>query len=131
MATQNEGFVVNHMQAYVFDTNAILYALAQGIKIAKNKHSISVITEMELLSYPKLTLQDEIMLRGVLSFFECIELTTTIKQQAIWLRKNTSLKLPDSIVAATALVTDLTLITSDKKLLNIHEIQAIAFDKIF
>lgn len=118
-------------QKYVFDTNAILYALAQGAKIEKNLHSISVITEMELLSYPKLTLQDEVMLRGVLSFFQCLELTTEIKQQAIWFRKNTGLKLPDSIVAATALVSNHTLLTSDKKLLNTPYIQVVSFEQVY
>lgn len=118
-------------QSYVFDTNAILYALMQGVQIEKNQHSISVITEMELLSYPKLTLQDEVTLRGVLSFFQCVELITEIKQHAIWFRKNTGLKLPDSIVAATALFCNFTLITSDKKLLNTPNIHAISFEQLY
>lgn len=119
------------IQKYVFDTNALLYALAQGVKIEKNLHSISVITEMELLSYPKLTLQDEVTLRGVLSFFQCIELTTEIKQQAIWFRRNTGLKLPDSIVAATAFMSNQILLTSDKKLLNTPHIKAVSFEQIY
>ncbi|HRM15318.1 MAG TPA: type II toxin-antitoxin system VapC family toxin [Acinetobacter parvus] len=119
------------MQKYVFDTNAILYAISQGVEIEKNMHSISVITEMELLSYPQLTLQDEVMLRGILSFFQHIELTTEIKQQAIWLRKNTGLKLPDSIVAATALITNCILLTSDKKLLKVPYIQSVSFEQVY
>ena len=39
---------------YLLDTNAIINALNLYIKLPLNTYSISIITEMELLSFPKL-----------------------------------------------------------------------------
>lgn len=47
-------------QAYLLDTNSIIYALKLGLAITRNYHHISVITELEWLSYHRLTVSDEI-----------------------------------------------------------------------
>jgi len=39
---------------YLLDTNAIIYALNDGKVFPSAHYAISIITEMELLSYPKL-----------------------------------------------------------------------------
>lgn len=47
------------MQKYLLDTNTIIYALNKGFKFPKNKYFVSVITEIELLSYSELTAKEE------------------------------------------------------------------------
>ena len=74
----------------------------------------SVITEMELLSYPSITVQEQRRIKSFLSGFEMVGLSDAIKAGAIAVRQQTRLKLPDSIVAATALVLGLPLISADK-----------------
>ncbi|XOZ33346.1 hypothetical protein ACMDCT_14215 [Halomonadaceae bacterium KBTZ08] len=40
---------------YLLDTNIIIYAINQELTLTEGRYSISVITEMELLSYPGLS----------------------------------------------------------------------------
>lgn len=103
----------------VLDTNTLIYAINQGRLIMPHFNTVSIITEIELLSYSKLTEQDKIELKKVLQWFHIEGLTRPIKEMAIELRYQTGLKLPDSIVLATAEYLKLPLITSDKRLLNI------------
>jgi len=51
--------------------------------------------------------------------FSVIELTGDVKNNTIMLRRNTKLKLPDSIVAASAVTQNATLLTADVQLLRI------------
>jgi predicted nucleic acid-binding protein len=105
--------------SYVLDTNIILYLLngdewlsemLQGSNII-----ISVITEMELLSFRKLNEQQEHTIRSLLANYRIIELDGTIKAEAINIRRESGLKLPDSIVAATSYITGIKLVTADKQ----------------
>ena len=106
----------------VLDTNAILYLL--GGKLAQPlpsaRYFVSVISEMELLSYPSL---DEVGLAKIRAFLNdvvVIGLTEEIRELAIRLRRKHSLKLPDAIVAATAVSIQAALITNDEKLLRVQ-----------
>ena len=106
-------------QAYLLDTNSVIYALKLGLSITPNYHHISVITELELLSYHRLTVSDEIQLRQLLSLFIIDDITHAIKTATIQIRRKHRLKLPDSIILATSQVAQLSLITADQKLLNV------------
>lgn len=86
---------------------------------------ISVITEIELLSYDKLSKDDEQILREALSHFELIDLTHEIKEKTIEIRRTTKIKLPDSLIIATAMAENAVLITSDKQLLNSELVKTI------
>lgn len=105
----------------VLDTNVVLYFLAGRLAQAlpPAEYYISVITEMELLSYPLLTAGDEAEIHDFLSDVAIVELNREIKQSAIALRRQYRLKLPDAIVAATAQQLKAELFTNDFKLLNI------------
>ena len=89
-----------------------------GFKFPKHKYLISVITEIELLSYSKLTQNDEYILKQALSNFDNINLTTDIKVGTIKISKQSKIKLPDSLIIATAIIENAILVTSDKQLLN-------------
>lgn len=105
----------------VLDTNAVLYLL--GGKLAQSfpvgQYFISVISEMELLSYPFLDESAQAKIEGFLSEVTVVGLTEEVKSLAIRLRRQHSLKLPDAIVAATALSLGASLLTNDSKLLQL------------
>lgn len=104
---------------YLLDTNIILYILSGDKTIATYLHQknlyTSVISEIELLGFKNLSAQEEKSIRAFLSEFRIIYIDDAIKNQAITLRKIHGLKLPDCIVAATAISLNLTLISSDKQ----------------
>jgi predicted nucleic acid-binding protein len=90
----------------VFDTN-ILIDYLNGIESARSElfqydtRQISIITFIEVLvgaSDPA----EEKAIRGFLSSFEVLELTSEIAAEAVLIRKNLRLKIPDAIVYATA-----------------------------
>lgn len=118
------------MLRFLLDTNAILYALAREVKLPKASYLVSVITEIELLSYSQLTQQEEATIKKLIAQFESIELTKVIKEKKIEIRKNSNFKLPDSIIAASALVNDSVLVTADKQLLNSGLIKAITLEEL-
>jgi predicted nucleic acid-binding protein len=105
----------------VLDTNAVLYFLGGRLvqPLPEADFYVSVITEIELLSYPSLSPQDEMEVREFLSNVTIIDLQPAIKQSAIALRRQYRLKLPDAVIAATALQLGAELLTNDLKLSNI------------
>ena len=113
------------MNNYLLDTNSIIYALNSGFIFPKYNYFISIITEMELLSYHKLTLNEEYILKQALSNFTNINISNEIKNKTIKIRKSHSLKLPDSIIIATTIIQNAVLVTSDKKLLNLNFLKTI------
>ncbi len=113
------------MNKYLLDTNSIIYALQKGLKFPRGEYFISIITEIELLSYSKLTPEDERNIKLAISNFKLIELTNNIKNKTIDIRKKIKLKLPDSIIVASAKQYDLTLVTSDSQLLSLKNIEVI------
>lgn len=118
------------MSNYLLDTNTIIYALNQGVKLPHGKYFVSIITEMELLSYSHLTKSDEEVLKRVLCQFESIEITQSIKEKTIQIRKSSKLKLPDSIIVASALDKDAILVTSDKQLLGAQHVKTIMLEDL-
>lgn len=103
----------------MLDTNSLIYALNGQAKIPLNHYMVSVITEIELLSYTKITDSEDVMVRDMLNQFEILELTTNIKERTISIRKRLKLKLPDSIIVASAIEAGAILVTSDKQLLKL------------
>ena len=108
----------------VLDTNAVLYFLGGRLAepLPDADFYISVITEIELLSYPSLSNEEETVICDFLSDITIIDLNQAIKQSAIELRKQYRFKLPDALIVATAHSLNATLLTNDVKLLNIKEI---------
>ncbi|MDP3877743.1 MAG: type II toxin-antitoxin system VapC family toxin [Methylobacter sp.] len=115
---------------FVLDTNVVIYLqkglLLESLPIAH--YAISVITEIELRAYPGITVIQEQWLKRFVNDVQVINLTDSIKEQTIKLRKERLLKLPDAIVCATALLEQAVLLTNDKKLHEINGLQCRALE---
>jgi predicted nucleic acid-binding protein len=108
----------------LLDTNILLYFL--GGKLANplpsGQYFISVITEIELLSYPSLSLEEERRIINFLNQITVIGIDRNIKNLTILLRKQYRLKLPDAIIVTTAQSLGAILFTNDIRLTNLTEI---------
>jgi hypothetical protein len=106
---------------YLWDTNITVYYLQQQFSVSAEKFmdellieyqpAISVISEIELLCWKSQSEEDEVILRSFIQDAIVIELETSIKLKTAEIRKSTKLKLPDAIIAATAIEFDLILLT--------------------
>jgi predicted nucleic acid-binding protein len=116
---------------YLWDTNTAIYYLQQQFPpdaekfmddLVKDQHPvISAITEIELLCWKTATEKDIEVLHNFINDALVIELEQPIKLQTAEIRKAHRIKLPDAIIAATALVYDLSLLsrnTSDFSNIN-------------
>ena len=116
---------------FVFDTNVFLYLQSGREDLINifNESSvfISVITELELLSFKGLDSTAESELRQSLKSCFVVDLETPIREKAIELRKNYQLKLPDALIAATAVHLQLPLISADKDYTAIEELMFILY----
>jgi predicted nucleic acid-binding protein len=112
------------IEKIIFDSNILINLFNKKIdalsfleRFQKCKRYISVITEMELLSYSEMTPQEEEEIRLFLKTCRIIHLSRKIKDEGIKFRKTIKRKLPDSIIAATAVIYGLKLISNDMHLL--------------
>ena len=114
------------------DTNIILYLLNGSKTLAEllngKQFYISVITELELLAYKDITAQEGKVINDFISECKIISINNAIKQETINIRKKYSIKLPDSIIIATATYLDLPIITSDKGFKKVDELTLIYFE---
>jgi len=110
----------------LLDTNAVLYLLGGRLAdfLDDGQYYVSVISEMELLSYPKLTNEAANQIRSFLADVTVVELTRDVKTTAIQLRREHALKLPDAIIAASAMNLDAELLTNDLQLLRALPVRA-------
>ncbi|MDZ7955694.1 type II toxin-antitoxin system VapC family toxin [Nostoc sp. DedQUE09] len=119
---------------YVYDTNIFIYYLADEPTVNSffteeflNLHEvlISPIIYIELLSFAGLEKEEEQGIRDLLSQFYSVPLLREIEEQTIQLKRQYKIKLPDAIIAATALHKDAFLVTR-----NANDFQGIAELKI-
>ena len=116
----------------LIDTNIFIY-LTKGdekvIDFLQDKNiCISFISELELLSFKEISIEEELIIKEIISQFRIYNYDEFIKNHIIFLRKKYNLKLPDSIILAIAKYYDIPFLTSDKKLKNIEEVDVIIYD---
>ena len=104
-------------QQYLIDTNAAIDYLHNRLPskgnylIDTHKINLSVITRMELLVWKKATSEQLKLLHGFINCAVVYNLEEQTIVQAIEIRKNYKIPLPDAIIAATALVYNFHLVT--------------------
>jgi len=110
---------------YMADTNALIYLLSGDSCMKSYLASyigLSVISEIELLSFPGITSFEEQQIRSFIKDCTVLFLTENVKNKTIALRRSYKIKLPDAIIAATAIENNLPLITADKGFKQIAEL---------
>jgi predicted nucleic acid-binding protein len=111
----------------VLDSNSVIYHLNKKLDLAVvlaaypgcEKH-ISVITELEALSKPGMTIDEETEAKAFLSTCVVEDINLAVKQAAISLRRTKKLRLPDAIIAATALALNAPILSNDASLTNLQ-----------
>jgi len=106
---------------YLWDTNTAIYYLQRQFSpsaeqfmdsiLQEYQPSISAITEIELLCWKTASESDLAVLKDFIEDSVVFELEKEIKLKTAELRKTNKIKLPDAIIAATAVVHNLTLLT--------------------
>jgi len=76
---------------------------------------ISFISEIELLSYSKITNNEESKLKVLLGAMSHVGMDEDIQNITISIRRRKTIKLPDAIIAASAISTNSTLVTRNEK----------------
>ena len=110
-------------QRYLIDTNVII-GLLKGVitrpnalklsKIIDKELIVSTIVNIETLGYHAITPNDLIKSERLLSKAKVIYVNKTIEQKAIDIRQKKKMKLGDSIIAATALIHNLAIVTRNE-----------------
>jgi predicted nucleic acid-binding protein len=122
---------------YLWDTNTVIYYLQQQFPptaekymdkiVADSRPAISAITEIELLCWKSAKEKDLAVIQSFIDDAFVIELEQPIKIKTANIRKLHHIKLPDAIIAATAIVYDLTLISRNKSdFVNISRIKVLS-----
>jgi tRNA(fMet)-specific endonuclease VapC len=112
----------------ILDTSAIIKYLNNSFPavggdyvedcLSNNSAQISFVTEIELQVWSPTTNAGAIQLNKAIEFVQFVEIIgidRKIIEKTIDIRKNYRLKLPDAIIAATALVNDAVLISDNDK----------------
>lgn len=115
------------------DTNIIIYFL-QGDDtltelLERKSIFISVITRLELLGYDGLSVKDKQQLEKFIIQCSVVDLNPDVQAATINIRKRYKLKLPDSIILASAQYLNLPLITADKSLKAVKEGSILYYEK--
>lgn len=122
------------MEQYLIDNNAIsnffcgLYTEKEMnfmADVLDQTPIISVITEIEALSWISSDKAKEQIVKDFIQDATVLALTPAIVSQCISIRRSRKIKTPDAIIAATAIVHNLTIITSDSDFKNITGLKVV------
>jgi len=126
MELHTKGQFVMNGTNLVFDTCAVVKLLDRqydlsslGINIDESRLLTSVIVRMELLSKKNMTNDEEADIKEFLDGLIVVPLDKAIEDKAVEIRRSTTVKLPDSIIAATSIILNAILLTDDHHLLNL------------
>lgn len=116
---------------YLFDTNALINFFKGHPSLAAFKEHfivISIISVLEYLSFAELSIEDKTLFNEFLKITEVVDIS--ISQSLLLytttdIRKKHRLKLPDALIAATAISMKIPLVTNDHDFrrvdgLNLH-----------
>lgn len=115
---------------YLIDSNIIIYALNGNEKtkyfLKENFNNIetSFVTIIEVLSYPFSEVEEK-FIRNYLRNFHCYYINEEIINKAIEFSKKKKIKLPDNIIASTAAINNLILVTANTKDFNNLDIEVL------
>jgi predicted nucleic acid-binding protein len=117
-----------HKPRFMLDSCVIIKHLNHELNLeaffaarGDNEKCISVITFIEVLSDPDMTADEEAAARDFLSGCVCLDITAEVREKAVLVRRfRKNMKLPDCIIAASAIVLNATLLSTDTHLLHLQ-----------
>ncbi len=116
---------------FVLDTHAVLYILNGDETLAdflfKKNCTYQLLQKWNC--WVTKILQEEQRITAFINELKVININNEIKITTIELKKKDTLKLPDSIIAATAMYLKLPLVTSDKQFKNIAKLQLVYYER--
>jgi len=119
---------------YLYDTNIFIYYLAGDETVSelfsdaflKNNYVvISPIVRIELLCFSDLSGEEAEVIEDLLSQFDSIPISRKVEDRTIALKRKHKIKLPDAVIAATAICQEAVLVTR-----NVHDFHGIAEFKL-
>ena len=122
----------------ILDSNILIYSvdpaydyLLDYLENPPVPHSISLISKLEVLGFYRLKAEDKVKLDRLLASISELPITNQIITEAIRLRQQRKRSLGDSIIAATALIYNLPVLTNNTAdFLDVVGIEEIALDSI-
>lgn len=120
----------------LIDSNIIIYSAQLEYKTLsywlKSKNiAISTISKIEVLGYSQLLTEDKIYFQEFFSKCDVFSIDEEIIRRTISLKQQKAMSLGDAIIAATATIQKLPLITANTKdFKHIHELDLIGLDEI-
>ena len=115
----------------LLDTNILLFFLNGDKEVRKfffdYNPVISFITELEILSSPELSENDKLNIQHLLSEVAVLNYSDKYKKAILDIRSAKRLKLPDAIIAATAIASGMPLVSADKGLKNIPNLNTVFY----
>jgi predicted nucleic acid-binding protein len=107
------------------DTNIVVLAISGNTNLQRHLNkfqvSISIITEIELLSISFRDAEHEQLLRDFIRGCLVISISKEIKELAAQIRKMWKPKLPDAIIAASAISANLDFLSADRGFNKVEE----------
>ena len=107
-------------KTFILDTNIIIYLSQEKMKVTDfaskgDRLCISIISYMESLGHPFKNKEEEIIVKSLCDTCEIFNLTKQITDKTIEIRKQFKIKLPDAIIAASALENNAVLVSANVK----------------
>jgi predicted nucleic acid-binding protein len=116
----------------VCDTNPLIYLLDGNRDIARFLNGkqlyLSVITELELFGKQNLSAQDGEVIDALLGGCFVVGINREVKQLYREIKQRQAIKLPDAVIAATAIYLDMPLLTFDAAFKNIPYLKLMLWD---
>jgi len=119
----NKLFADTNICIYLLNDDRIVAELLNGYQLY-----ISFITEIELYAYHGNTPSAKKTLDDFIDAVYVVDINLYIKAKTIDIRQVFKLKLPDSIIAASAITEDITFITADKGFKKVTGLDIIFYD---
>ena len=114
-------------QRFLIDTCAVVKYLTEALsdsaltfmdKALRSEYKISFVTQIELLVYKSTVYNDILIREQFVDASDIIHVDEGIIDQAIYIRRETNIQLPDALIAATAMHYEQTLITTNDRDFN-------------
>lgn len=119
--------------SFLLDTNIVLYLLGGDDTLATMLHEkqihLSCISQIELLGFKRMTSVEKKKIDSFLSTCNIHDLNSEIKKMTIDIRRRYRIKVPDAIIAATALFNGCPLVTADKQFVALSEMEIVFYER--